>query len=99
VRSHLAGKGGEIAQRVVGMRVVDDDRERLTCIDGLKAAGDWFKEWREADEAAEFNSSGVGRGEGGEQVEDVDFAGEARDDLGFSGRGFQTEVGAAGVSE
>ena len=38
-RGHLAGERGEVAQRVVGVRVVDDHRERLARIDGLEAAG------------------------------------------------------------
>ncbi len=41
LRGHLARKSSEIAERVVGVRVVDDDGEGLAGVDGLEAAGDW----------------------------------------------------------
>ena len=36
---HLARQRGQVAQGVVGVRVVDDDGEGLAGIDGLEAAG------------------------------------------------------------
>ena len=39
IRRHLAGERGQVAQRVVGVRVVHDDGEGLAGIDGLEAAG------------------------------------------------------------
>ena len=82
LRGHLAGKRGEVAQGVVGVGVVDDDGEGLAGIDGLKAAGNGIESWDGGDEFVERNAARVGRSEGGEQIEDVDFAGEARIDLG-----------------
>ena len=51
-----AGQGpDEIAQGVVGVRVVHDDRERLARIDGLKAPGHRLELWNGGDELIEGN--------------------------------------------
>ena len=96
LRGHLAGEGGEVAQGVVGVGVVDDDGEGLAGIDGLEAAGNGLERGDGGDEIGEGNAARVGRGEGGEQVEDVDFAGEARGDLGCAGGGFEIDDCAGG---
>ena len=48
------------------------------------------------DEIGEGNAARMGRSEGREQVENVDFAGEARDDLGRACGGFEMEDRAGG---
>ena len=81
LRRHLARKCGQIAQRVVGVRVVDDHGEGLAGIDRLKAAGNRLERGNCGDKIAECDAARVCRCEGGEQIEDVDFAGEMRSDL------------------
>ena len=73
------------------MRVVDDDGEGLAGIDGLKAAGDGLKTRDGFDEIVEGDAARMGRGECGEQIEDVDFAGETRGDLRGAGGCFEIE--------
>ncbi len=95
-RGQLARESDEVAQRVVGVRVVDDHGKGLARIDGLKAAGDGCETRDGFDEMIEGNAAGMRGGERGEQVEDVDLAGEARCDLGRAGGSFELNNGAAG---
>ncbi len=60
---HLAGERGQVAQRVVGVRVVDDDGEGLARVDGLKAAGNGLEVRDGGDEMGERNAARVGGGE------------------------------------
>ncbi len=93
---HLAGEGGQIAQGVVGVGVVHDHGEGLAGVDGLEAAGNGLERGNGGDEMRERNAARVGGGEGGEQVEDVDFAGETRGDAGRAGGSFELDGGAGG---
>jgi len=43
IRRHLAGERGQVTQRVVGVRVVDDRGEGLAAVDELEAAGNRFE--------------------------------------------------------
>ncbi len=70
----------EVAKSVVRVRVVDDYREGLAGIDGLKAAGHRLETRNERDKISEGNSSRMRSCERRKQVEDVDFAGEMRAD-------------------
>ena len=85
----LAREGDEVAQRVVGVRVVHDHGEGLAGVDGLEAAGDRGEAWNRSYELIERNAARVGGSEGGEQVEDVDFTGEMRGDCARSRLAFQ----------
>ena len=96
LRRHLAGKGGQIAQGVVGVGVVHNHREGLAGIDGLKAAGNGLEAGNEFDQIGKRHATRMGRGEGGQQVENVHLAGETRDDFGRAGRGFEFEHRAGG---
>ena len=91
---HLARQRGQIAQGVVGVRVVDDDGERLAGIDGLEAAGNGPEHGNGGDEMRKRDAARVRGGEGREQIEDVHFAGETRADAGRSGRSFELDGGA-----
>ena len=85
----LAGERSQIAERVVGMRVVDDHGEWLARIDGLEAAGNGLERWNRTGEMRERNAARVGGGEGREKVEDVDFAGQTRGEAGRAGGSFE----------
>ena len=74
----LAGERGQIAERVVGVRVVDDHGEWLAGVDGLEAAGNGLERWNSGGEMRERNAARVSGSEGGEKIEDVDFAGQTR---------------------
>ena len=40
LRDEFAGQRRKIAQRIIGMRVVDNDREGLAAVDALETSGD-----------------------------------------------------------
>ena len=92
MRDELAGEDGEIAESIVGVRVVHDDGEGLACIDGLKAAGHGLEMRDGGDEFVEGYAASVGGGKGGEEVQYVDFAGEMRGDAGGPSGGFEMDV-------
>ena len=90
-RGHLAGERGQIAQRVVGVGVVHDHGEGLAGIDGLKAAGNGLERGNGGDEMRKRNAARMRSGEGGEQIEDVHFAGQTRVTHGRAGRSFELD--------
>ncbi len=96
VRGELAGERDEIAKRVVGVGVVDDDGEGLACIHELEAAGDGLQIWNGFDEVVEWDATGVGRGESGEEIEDIDLAGKMGDNACGACGGFEIKCCTAG---
>ncbi len=87
----LAGEGGEIAQRIVGVRVVDDHGEGLAGVDRLKAPRHGCELRDGCDELVKCNAARVGRREGRKQIQNVDFAGEMRLNDGRPGRCFELD--------
>src|SRR5262249_22303878 len=69
------------------------DRERLARMHGLKAAGNGRKLRDGSDQLVERDAAGMRGGEGCEQVEDVDFAGQVRVDRAGAERRFECERG------
>ena len=92
----MTREDNQIAQGIVGVRVVDNDDERLPRIDRLKATGNGFEARNEFGKLGERNTARMGSSKRGEQVEDVDFAGKLRHDLRRAGWGFEIEDRSAG---
>src|SRR5579871_4663845 len=93
---HLPCKGGEIAQSVVGVRVVHNHREGLPRIDRLEAAGNGTERRRRCNKLVERDAARVCCGESSKKIEDVDLTGEARSELCRTGRCFEINDGATG---
>src|SRR5664280_1508987 len=75
-----AGHGDDVAQRVVGVRVVHHDDEGLAFIDAFEAPGDGFEVGDAARDDFRREPVGEAGGAGRENVIDVDLADERRFD-------------------
>ena len=67
-RDELAGQRREIAQRVVGVGVVDDHRERLAAVDALKSSRDMRERLNAARNRSRFASARKACGRRGQDV-------------------------------
>ena len=83
----FAGESEDVGERVVRMRIVDEDGE-VECVgNGFEAAGDRREFGRGGDDAVEIEATGECGRNGRDQVVNVDAADEARLDYGASPNG------------
>ncbi len=82
----MSRKEDEIAQGIVGVRIIHDNEERLAGSHGLKAARDRIELRDNLDEFRKRNTACMSGSERGEQVEDVYFTGEFGRDARGTGR-------------
>ena len=86
LRNKVAGQRGEVAERVVGVRVVDDNREGLAAIDALEPAGNAGKVEYSLRDRFGGTIAGIPGSRSGENVIDIDVANERRPDRELTGR-------------
>src|SRR3954451_16663001 len=89
-----AGGAQDVVERVRRVRVVDEDRERLTLVDGLEAAGDLGGVREGVGDRVVGDAAGADGGDRAQDVEDVEAAGERRAEC----RAVEREGGAGRVA-
>ena len=95
-RDELARQSSEIAQRVVGVSVVDDDGEGLAAIDALKSSGDMGQSTRfPSTIASRIAAARITGGRCSENVVDIHAADERREDRNLFLRRDHIEARAA----
>src|SRR3954470_24980226 len=88
------GGAQDVVEGVGGVGVVDEDRERLALVDGLEAAGDLGGVREGVGDRGVGDPQGADGGDGAQDVEDVEAAGQRR----AEGGAVQGERGAGRVA-